>query len=87
MSGLEARAAAATSSFIVTCAAISGLLGHLPHASFNPLLTVSTVAAVLVGSQVGSRLMADKMKPKGVRYVFAGVLFLVAVLLLRDVFK
>ena len=87
MSGLEAKAAAATSSFIVTCAAISGLLGHLPKAHFHPLLTVATIAAVVVGSQVGSRLMAGKMKPKGVRYVFAGVLFLVAVLLLKDVFR
>ena len=87
MSGLEAKAAAATSSFIVTCAAISGLLGHLPEAHFYPLLTILTVAAVLIGSQAGSRLMAGKMKPKGVRYVFAGVLFLVAVLLLKDVFK
>ncbi len=87
MSGLEAKAAAATSSFIITCAAISGLLGHLPEAHFYPLLTILTVAAVLIGSQAGSRLMAGKMKPKGVRYVFAGVLFLVAVLLLKDVFK
>jgi len=87
MSGLEAKAAAATSSFIITCAAISGLLGHLPAAHFYPLLTLLTIAAVLIGSQLGSRLMAGKMEPKGVRYVFAAVLFLVAVLLLRDVFK
>ena len=87
MSGLEAKAAAATSSFIITCGAISGLLGHLPAARFHPLLTVFTVAAVLVGSQAGSRLMAGRMKPRGVRYVFATVLFLVAILLLKDVFK
>ncbi|HDD52534.1 MAG TPA: sulfite exporter TauE/SafE family protein [Thermosulfidibacter takaii] len=87
MSGLEAKAAAATSSFIVTCAAISGFLGHLPKAHFDPFLTAGTLLAVLIGSQAGSRLMAGKMKPRGVRYVFAGVLFLVAVLLLKDVFK
>ena len=87
MSGLGAKVAAATSSFIVTCAGISGLLGHLPKAQFHPLLTVATIAAVVIGSQAGSRLMAGKMKPKGVRYVFAGVLFLVAVLLLKDVFR
>ncbi len=87
MSGLEAKIAAATSSFIITCAAISGLLGHLPKAQFHPLLTVGTIIAVIVGSQAGSRLMAGKMKPKGVRYVFAGVLFLVSVLLLKDVFS
>ena len=64
-----------------------GLLGHLPAARFHPLLTVFTVAAVLVGSQLGSRLMAGKVKPRGVRYVFAIVLFMVALLLLRDVFR
>ena len=87
VSGLEAKEAAATSSLIVTCAAVSGLLGHLPKAHFHPFLTLTTIAAVLVGSQVGSRLMARKMKPKGVRYIFATVLLLVAILLLRDVFK
>ncbi len=87
MSGLEAKAAAATSSLIVTCGAISGFLGHLPQAHFDPILTAGTLLAVLIGSQAGSRLMAGKMKPRGVRYVFAGVLFLVAVLLLKDVFK
>lgn len=84
LSGLEAKAAAATSSSIVTCAAASGLLGHLPQAHFDPLLTAGSLLAVLVGSQAGSRLMAGRMRPREVRYAFAGVLFLVAVLLLRD---
>jgi len=87
ISGLEPKNAAATSSFIVTCAAISGLLGHLPKAHFYPLLTVLTIVAVLVGSQAGSNLMAEKIKPKGVRYIFATVLLLVAILLLKDVIK
>ena len=87
MSGLEPKEAAATSSFIVTCSAISGFLGHLPKAHFYPILTAGTVLAVLIGSQIGSRIMAGRMKPKGVRYVFATVLFVVAILLLRDVFK
>jgi uncharacterized membrane protein YfcA len=87
MSGLEAKEAAATSSLIVTCAAVSGFMGHLPKANFHLFVTLTTITAVLVGSQLGSRLMAGKMKPKGVRYVFATVLLLVAVLLLRDVFK
>ncbi len=86
MSGLEAKAAAATSSLIVTCAAVSAFLGHLPRAHFYPVLSIATIAAVLVGSQAGSRLMAGRMKPKGVRYIFATVLFLVAILLLKDVF-
>ncbi len=84
ISGLEPKNAAATSSFIVTIAAISGLLGHLPKAHFNIPLTIGCALAVIVGSQVGSRLMAEKMKPKAVKYVFAAVLFAVGVILLRD---
>ena len=87
ISGLEPKEAAATSSFIVTCSAISGFLGHLPKAHFYPLVTAGNLLAVLVGSQLGSRLMASRMRPRGVRYVFGGVLFLVAALLLRDAFK
>ena len=87
ISGLEPKEAAATSSFIVTCSAISGFLGHLPKAHFYPAVTAGCLLAVVVGSQLGSRLMASRMRPRGVRYVFGGVLFLVASLLLRDAFK
>ena len=87
ISGLEPKEAAATSSFIVTCSAISGFLGHLPKAHFYPLVTAGSLLAVLVGSQLGSRLMASRMRPRGVRYVFGGVLFLVAGLLLKDAFN
>ena len=84
MSGLEPKNAAATSSFIVTIAAISGLLGHLPKAHFDPVITLGCAVAVIVGSQIGSRLMAEKMKPKSVKYVFALVLTAVGIILLRD---
>jgi len=87
ISGLEPKEAAATSSFIVTCSAISGFLGHLPKAHFYPAVTAGCLLAVVVGSQLGSRLMASRMRPRGVRYVFGGVLFLVASLLLRDAIK
>jgi len=87
ISGLEPKEAAATSSFIVTCSAISGFLGHLPKAHFYPSVTAGCLLAVVVGSQLGSRLMASRMRPRGVRDVFGGVLFLVASLLLRDAFK
>ena len=84
LSGLEPKHAAATSSFIVTIAATSGFISHIPQAHFYPLITLGCVAAVLGGSQVGSRLMAGKMKPKGVRYLFATLLLLVGMILLRD---
>lgn len=45
-----------------------------------------TVAAVLLGSQLGSRLMAGRMKPRAVKLVFGWVLLGVAALILvKDV--
>jgi len=85
LSGLEPREAAATSSLIVTCSALSGFIGHLPKARFHPSVTVGTLLAVLLGSQLGSRFMASRIRPKGVRYLFGGLLLLVAVLFLKEV--
>ena len=84
MSGLEPKVAAATSSFIVTMSATSGFIGHLPRAHFYPLVTVGCILAVLCGSQLGSRFMAQKLKPQEVRYIFATILLFVAIWLFKD---
>lgn len=75
---LEAKAAAATSAVIVTGSGLSGFLAHLPTADLHWDLTLATALAVLVGSQVGSRLMARKLKSRAVRVVFGVVLLGVA---------
>ena len=84
MSGLDPKSAAATSSFIVTLAAISGLIGHLPKAHFDIPITLGCSVAVVAGSQLGSRIMAHKMRGRTVRYIFATVLLLVGLILLKD---
>ncbi len=84
--GLEAKAAAATSAFVVTGSATSGFLSHLPTADLHWGVTVATAAAVLLASQLGSRLMATKMKSRAVRVVFGCVLLAVAAtLIIKDV--
>jgi uncharacterized membrane protein YfcA len=87
MAGLPAKAAAATSSVIVTGSGLSGLLSHLAAATAPKwALWALCAAAVLVGSQAGSHLMAKKMKPGWVKIVFGTVLLGVAVLLIvKDV--
>ncbi len=87
IAGLPAKMAAATSSVIVTGSGLSGLLSHLAAATAPKWgLWALCAVAVLAGSQVGSRLMAKKMKPGWVKIVFGTVLLGVALLLIvKDV--
>jgi len=82
MAGLEAKAAAATSAFVVTCSGVSSFIAHLSMAARpNWVIWVYCVVAVFLGSEIGSRVMAEKLKPKGVRTIFGMVLWGVALFL------
>jgi uncharacterized membrane protein YfcA len=85
--GLDARVAAATSALTVTGSGLSSFVSHLVTAA-QPQWTIwmATVVAVLLGSQLGSRLMADRMKPRAIKLVFGWVLLGVAALIIvKDV--
>ena len=83
IAGLEAKMAAATSAFVVTCSGLSSFISHLATAA-QPQWGVwlATVIAVLLGSQLGSRLMAERMKSRAVKLVFGWVLLGVAALII-----
>jgi len=82
MAGLEAKAAAATSAFVVTCSGVSSFIAHLAIAAKpNWFIWTSCVVAVFLGSEIGSRVMAEKLKSKGVRTIFGMVLWGVALFL------
>lgn len=82
IAGLEAKAAAATSAFVVTCSGVSSFIAHLSMAARpNWVIWVSCLIAVFLGSEIGSRVMAEKLKPKGVRTIFGLVLWGVALFL------
>lgn len=87
IAGLEAKAAAATSSVVVTASGLSSFVSHLASAA-HPQWTIwaLTVLAVLLGSQLGSRLMAGRLKSRSVKLVFGWVLLGVAMLIIiKDV--
>ena len=88
ISGLEAKAAAATSAFVVTCSGTSSFLSHIATAAHPRwAVWIGCVLAVFAGSRIGSRLMAGKLKSRGVKLVFGYVLLGVAALILvKDVF-
>ena len=87
MAGIEAKAAAATSSLVVTFSGVSSFTSHvLMEASPVWHVWAMSAAAVLVGSQLGSRFMAAKLDPTHVKKVFGVVLlFISASLILKDV--
>ena len=79
--GLEPKRAAATSSFVVAFSTFSGFLGHLHHAHLGWYL-VPMCICVLLGAQMGSRLMALKLSGRAVRLLFGVTLGVIGVLLI-----
>jgi len=87
ITGLGARSAAATSAFVVTCSGSSSFVSHLATAALPQWwLWVTCVGSVLLGSQLGSRLMASRLEPRQLKKVFGWVLLGVAALIIiKDV--
>ncbi len=83
IAGLEAKMAAATSAFVVTCSGVSSFVSHLATAAQPDwVVWISTGIAVLLGSQLGSRLMSERLKSRAVKLVFGWVLLGVAALII-----
>jgi uncharacterized membrane protein YfcA len=81
--GLDAQAAAASSAVVVTGSGLSSFISHLATAA-SPQWGIWAAAAlsVFVGSQLGSRVMANRLRPRGIKIVFGVVLLGVAALIL-----
>ncbi|MCD6166143.1 sulfite exporter TauE/SafE family protein [bacterium] len=80
--GFAPKRAAATSSFVVTFSALSGFLGHVSTGHINWWLALIGASAAVLGSQLGSRLMARKMKGRTLKIIFAVVLILIGIQLI-----
>jgi uncharacterized membrane protein YfcA len=80
--GYPTKRAAATSSFVVIFSSFSGFAGHLAEGHFNWPLMISATVCVIIGSQIGAKVMKEKMKAKWIKWMFALVLLGVAVKLL-----
>ena len=77
--GYPTKQAAATSAFIVVFSSFSGFAGHVAQGHFNlPLLLYSSIA-VVIASQIGARVMKEKMKSKWIKQIFGVLLVAVAV--------
>jgi len=80
--GYKTKSAAATSSFVVVFSSFSGFAGHIANGHFNWSLMIATSIVVIIGSQIGAKVMKEKMKSKWIKQMFAVVLLSVAVKLL-----
>ncbi|MFW6150095.1 MAG: sulfite exporter TauE/SafE family protein [Chloroflexota bacterium] len=83
MVGVAPKAAAATSALIVTCSGTSSFVSHLLTAA-QPIwvIWVFCALAVLAGSQLGSRLMSQRLTSRHIRPLFGIVLLGIAALLI-----
>lgn len=80
--GYKTKTAAATSSFVVIFSSFSGFAGHIAEGHFDwPLMTAAAIA-VIIGSQIGAKVMTEKMKAAWIKRMFAVVLLLVAIKLI-----
>jgi len=87
ISGLDLKTAAATSAMTVTFSGVSAFISHIALAArINWILWGLSILCVFIGSQIGSRLMAKKMKSNSIKWVFGIILLFVAALLVfKDV--
>ena len=87
MLGLEPKIAAATSSMVVNFSATSAFISHLATAAHPQWSTwIACIVAVFTGSRVGSHIMAKKLKPRAIKYIFGWVLIGVAVILILQTY-
>jgi uncharacterized membrane protein YfcA len=81
--GLGVKNAAAMSAFVITCSATSSFISHIfTAAQPNWIIWVLCLIAVVSGSQLGSRIMAVKLKSKYLKIIFGVVLMAVSAALI-----
>jgi uncharacterized membrane protein YfcA len=83
--GFSPKNAAATSSFIVCFSAFTGFMGHVSMGSIGWHLLPMGLA-VIIGSQIGSRLMSTSLKSQTIKKIFAFVLTAVGILMIINLF-
>jgi uncharacterized membrane protein YfcA len=85
--GYPTKTAAATTAFTVVFSSLTGVFGHLAVGHFDWTLMLALGAAVIVGSQIGARLMHSKASPVLIKRLFGLVLIFVAAKMIFDLLK
>jgi len=77
--GYPTKQAAATSAFIVLFSSFSGFLGHVAEGHFNWQVLIFCTIAVIIGAQLGAKVMKEKMKARWIKQMFGILLIAVAI--------
>lgn len=77
------KIAAASSTFIVCFSSLTGFAGYAWQGGIDWGFVLPAGAACFLGGQTGARYMSARMKGRGIRLVFAGILAFMAVKLLH----
>lgn len=80
------KTAAATSIFIVVFSSCSGFITHISLADTDWRFILTAATFSFAGGQLGSRIMAEKLKGRTVRQIFGIVLLLFAFKLIQRAF-
>lgn len=80
--GYSAKEAAGSTSLIVAAGCLVAFLTHLPHATFGWWPALAGCIACLAGSQIGSRLMTERLDSRAVRILFGAVMLVIGVVIL-----
>lgn len=80
------KTAAATSIFIVVFSSFSGFISHISIARPDWKFILTAALFSFAGGQVGSRIMAEKLKGPAIRKIFGGILLVFVLKLVQRVF-
>jgi uncharacterized membrane protein YfcA len=85
--GLEAKAAAGTTSLVVVFSSLSGFLGHATLGGLDPLFIGITAIMAAAGSILGSQLMKTKLSDQQLKRVIGVLLWLIAAKMIFDLIQ
>ena len=77
--GYPTKQAAATSAFVVVFSSFSGFAGHVAEGHYDWRVMAVGLIAVVVGAQIGAKVMKEKMKARWIKQLFGLLLLGVAV--------
>jgi uncharacterized protein len=80
------KIAAASSTFIVCFASLTGFLGYASLGAIDWRFILPAAVASFAGGQAGARIMSTRLKAKSIRIIFSVILFVLCAKLLHQSF-
>ncbi len=84
--GYPTKTAAATSAFVVIFSSFSGFASHVAESHFDWSFLFYCSIAVIIASQIGAKVMREKMKVQWIKQMFGVLLIFVAIKLFWNIF-